>query len=200
MLTAHGIGKGVAQTLAAAHPEALIREKVTFLEFLRQERPGEVQKPAAWLRRAIEDDFGAPDGFLSELERQTQEVELQRQEEAFLAAQQQTEARARARRDAERAQKEERRRKLRERYSIQPADVALWQAVQGQLQTRNEQATAALLADSEVLGRENGLLQIGIWQEADFRSLSHQRVQALLKRCAKVVAKEEVEVEFVLVE
>jgi len=51
LLTAHGIGKGVAQTLAAAHPEALIREKVTFLEFLRQERPGEVQKPAAWLRR-----------------------------------------------------------------------------------------------------------------------------------------------------
>ena len=200
LLTAHGIGKGVAQTLAAAHPEALIREKVTFLEFLRQERPGEVQKPAAWLRRAIEDDFGAPDGFLSELELQTQEAELQRQEEAFLAAQQQTEARAQARRDAERAQKEERQRKLREQYPSQPADVALWQAVQGQLQHRNEQATAALLLDSEVLGRENGRLRIGVWREADFRALSHQRVQALLKRCAKVVAKEEVEVEFVLVD
>ena len=200
LLTSHGIGRGAAQTLATDYPETRIRQQVAFLEFLRQERPTEVQKPAAWLRRAIEQDFAAPDGFVSEAERQRQAEAENSRKQAVVAAQKQAEERAQAQREIELAQKEERRQKLLTRYTPQPTDVALWQAVKDYLQNRNEQGTAALLADSEVLKRENGSLLIGFWNDAAIRQLSHPRIQALLKRGLKHAAKEPLDVAFMLLE
>ena len=79
-----GIGRSVAQELAGNFDAAHIEEKIGFLEFLAAERPDDVKKPAAWLRRAIERDFGAPDGFVTAAERERLAREENERTEACL--------------------------------------------------------------------------------------------------------------------
>lgn len=200
LLADHGIGRGVAQTLAAEFPEERIREKVAYLEFLLAERPTDVQKPAAWLRRAIELDYGAPDGFRSEVERQDQAEQENRRKQALHEAQQRAVEQEQTARAAATAAVAERRQKLHAHYATSPGDVALWQDLQQHLFAINERSAAALLADTDVLKREGSVLQIGVWHEITASNLSHPRNVALLKRYLKVIANEPLDVAFTVLE
>ena len=56
-LVHYGMSTRIAQKLATTQDEALIREKVEYLDFLQEERPEKVKNPTGWLRRAIEEDY-----------------------------------------------------------------------------------------------------------------------------------------------
>jgi len=77
-LVSKGIGKQIAQALASNHDERYIRQKAAYLDFLLEVSPEKVRNPKGWLRRAIEEDYGAPDGFMSQEEREAQRLEEER--------------------------------------------------------------------------------------------------------------------------
>jgi hypothetical protein len=83
-LVSRGIGKQIAQALASNHDERYIRQKATYLDFLLDVSPEKVRNPKGWLRRAIEEDYGAPDGFMSQEEREAQRLEEERLERSLV--------------------------------------------------------------------------------------------------------------------
>jgi len=83
-LVSRGIGKQIAQALASNHDERYIRQKATYLDFLLDVSPEKVRNPKGWLRRAIEEDYGAPDGFMSQEEREAQRLEEARLERSLV--------------------------------------------------------------------------------------------------------------------
>jgi len=83
-LVSRGIGKQIAQALASNRDERYIRQKATYLDFLLDVSPEKVRNPKGWLRRAIEEDYGAPDGFMSQEEREAQRLEEERLERSLV--------------------------------------------------------------------------------------------------------------------
>ena len=157
LLTDQGIARKAAETLTRNCDEDSIREKVAYLEFLQSTRPNEVQKPAAWLRRAIEDDYGAPDGFVSETQRRQLEEEEKRR--------QKTAAEDAKKKEAQRQKAEKQRQKkldaLRRQYGTTAADSVLWNAVVQEIKASGETELDTLLADA--LDLANRRLDAGRW-------------------------------------
>jgi hypothetical protein len=83
-LVSKGIGKQIAQALASNHDERYIRQKAAYLDFLLDVSPEKVRNPKGWLRRAIEEDYGAPDGFMSQEEREVKRLEDERLERSLV--------------------------------------------------------------------------------------------------------------------
>jgi hypothetical protein len=83
-LVSKGIGKQIAQALASNHDERYIRQKAAYLDFLLDVSPEKVRNPKGWLRRAIEEDYGAPDGFMSQEEREAKRLEDERLERSLV--------------------------------------------------------------------------------------------------------------------
>ncbi len=63
VLTEKGLGKGIAQELVAKHSREYIFEKIEFLEYSQEVNPQTIKNPRGWLRNAIENDYGPPDGY-----------------------------------------------------------------------------------------------------------------------------------------
>jgi Replication initiator protein A len=75
------IGGEVARKLVAAHPADYILQKIDYLDY-KLETNTSPDDPPAWLRSAIEDDYGKPRGYLPREERERirqAEAENQRQ-------------------------------------------------------------------------------------------------------------------------
>ena len=103
-LRRRGLGGKAARDLAAAHPAAYIEEKIEFLDYLLG--TGTVEKPPAWLRRAIEEDYGPPAGYRPRAERLRQQQaaeDQQRRKDEERAARRRQEEHEAAARTAERA-------------------------------------------------------------------------------------------------
>jgi len=63
-LTKRGITLGVAKDLIAGYPEILIRDKMEIFDLLRAGKSYMISKnPAGWLRKAIEQNYTAPDNL-----------------------------------------------------------------------------------------------------------------------------------------
>lgn len=65
-----GIGEQVISRLVSHYNQARIFEKIDYLAYLLETAPNKVKRPAGWLRRAIEEDYGPPDGYKSKAERE----------------------------------------------------------------------------------------------------------------------------------
>lgn len=200
LLSGKGIGKGAAQELAASYPEEYIREKISFLDFLLAERPGDVQKPAAWLRRAIEHDYGAPDGFVSEEERARQQAaEDRRNEAAEQARAQEFERRQQLTRERE-AQREAARAKLRAEYQTPDELEDEWEQVLDDIRINGQDSLYALLVNSQALAVNDDVLEVAVASSFHAQQLSHPGNIALLKRTIKRVINKPYEPQFLLVE
>ena len=103
-LRRHHIGGKVARNLIASHPAAYIEQKINFLDFLID--TGKSPKnPAGWLRRALEEDYGPPPGYLPKAEREQKQQaadESKRREQEQREAQRRQEQQEMAARKAER--------------------------------------------------------------------------------------------------
>jgi hypothetical protein len=95
-LKRHDIGGKAARDFLAAHSTAYLEQKIDYLDFLI-ETAARPKNPAGWLRRAIEEDFGPPSGYVPKIERERLHAEAAEQ---------------RHRRDEERRRKEEAQRKV----------------------------------------------------------------------------------------
>jgi hypothetical protein len=77
----------VSERLVTDFSPEYIAEKIDFLDFKLSRETDSVKRPAAWLRKAIEDDYDAPNGFVSAAERERQANEEIARKRAVSAAQ-----------------------------------------------------------------------------------------------------------------
>lgn len=193
LLTGQGIAPNSAEKLARTFEEDSIRNKVAYLEFLQDTRPNEVQKPAAWLRSAIENDYAAPDGFVSEVQRrQLAEEEKRRQKTAAEDAK---------KREAQRQKAEKQREKkldaLRKQYGTTAADRVLWNTVLDEIKASGDTELGTLLADALILQTNGSTLVVGIESQSHAQQLTHPRVQTLIKKSIKRALRQDFDAQFV---
>jgi hypothetical protein len=192
-LTGQGISGKIADRLANHYSQERILEKLAYVEFLLAEQPEKVQNPCGWLRRAIEEDYGAPDGFVRPEERKRQEAEAavkaqrvaagEQQERAFVAQMQ--------------AQKEERKRQWQERYGTSEDDYRLWTEVLDAFK-HSQPELHALYVRAQILTCRDGVVRLGFENEGALNRLDHPGTLAALKRQFKLIAKRPLEIERVL--
>jgi hypothetical protein len=199
-LVDHGIARGVAQQLAAGFAPDHIGEKIEYLDFLLVQRPNDVQKPAAWLRRAIEKDFGAPDGFVSAAERQRQAEDEKQRAQALVAAQQEH-FRLTREREADRTRRREAALiQLKSENGTTDDDEALWKRIVEAVEASGENALYGLLANTQILKSSDTSLLIGIPSDIYAKQLTHPRMEAYLKRLIKKQVQRELELQFLRVD
>lgn len=86
-LTDQGISERVARRLANRYSRKRVLEKIDFLAFLQENQPGKVNNPRGWLRTAIEENYGPPDGYKPKEQRAAEAAERERrQQELVLSA------------------------------------------------------------------------------------------------------------------
>jgi hypothetical protein len=193
-----GISLSVARKIAHSYPADHIILKQEYLEFLLAKRPHEVKKPAAWLRKAIEDDYSAPDGFVSQEERQRQAAEEKRRNQAVLEAQEREYKRREADEKAHAAATAAKRRKLHAQYGTTAADIALWDAVLTDL-SYGVGAIHALVANAEILQVTDDSVRLGIPHDFQFRQLQHPGFQTAIRRAFKQQTMRSLGLELVLI-
>ena len=199
-LASRKIANRVAQQLAEQFPLEYIEEKIAFHDFLVAERPSDIKKPAAWLRSAIENDYSAPDGFISAADREVLANEEKRRNEALVVAQ---EARQRADVVADQKEREKLRQRLlwlHEKYDTPKDALPFWKAVQEDVKQSAGVATYALIADAYILTLNGATAQVGTTSTFKLSQLAHPGTQTQLNRAASRIAKHEVKLAFVLIE
>lgn len=121
-LVNQGLGKGIATKLAQTHPADLIEQKIDYLAYLVETNPTKVENPRGWLRRAIEEDYGAPDGYQSPAERAAEAQRLAEQQARI----ERELAEADAREAAKEAESVQREQSLQAEYGVSKRERALW--------------------------------------------------------------------------
>ena len=193
-----GIAKKVAQRLADHYSRERIFEKIDFLQFLLDERPDQVKNPIGWLRSAIEEDYGAPDGFISAEERQKQaEAEAQRQQAEQADRQAALQAAENAQK-AKAAQKAEIEQQLAVEWGTDEEDRALWEQVQMWLKHSN--FSPMFLAAIRLLKLDNGVAKLGVDNDFIANQLSHPGTLKQLSRAFRSQLKQDVEIELIVVD
>lgn len=200
LLVDRGVGKGVAAQLATDYPEDLVREKVAFLDFLLDQRPSDIQKPAAWLRRAIEEDYGQPDGFISQAEYERQLAEEERQNKAAQTAREQELQRQQAAAKARAKERAAARAKLQAEFNTPPELAAQWATILEDIRIGGSDSLYVLVANSQILSIDDGVIQVAVDSSFHAQQLSHPRTQAPIKRHVKRTLKQDYELQFVVVE
>jgi hypothetical protein len=197
-LADHGLSEKVAARLAQQYSPRRIVEKIAFLEFLQAEDPDKVLNPKGWLRRAIEENYAAPDGFLwpEERERRAREAEAAAAEEAAridaLAAQAQalkmrSQEQAAARRQAWRAQ-----------YGTTEEDDGFWQLAQLEISFTLPTDCGDPLWRAHILKVKQDVVQIGVESQGEWHQLQYPAAHRAISRALSSVAGRPVELEAVL--
>lgn len=68
-----GVAEKVAMRLGEQYPPERIRQKIDYLTYVLEEDPTRIKNPRGWLRRAIEENYGPPDGYAPPAERANRE-------------------------------------------------------------------------------------------------------------------------------
>lgn len=129
LLRKQGIGRGVAQQLARQFDAAYVKAKISYLANQLAQNPKSIKNPKGWLRKAIEEDYGAPDGYQSPEEKaQTcaQEQQLSKQRQQIEQLEQQALVRQR---QATRKQIQA----LQVAHGTTDVEARLWDAIKAQL-------------------------------------------------------------------
>ena len=140
-LTNAGISRGAAQKLSRDYEGEYLLKKVSYLEFLQGGEETRIKRPAGWLRRAIEQDFAAPDGYkppeaLAEEQRQI-EIAQKRAEERKRNIEQTFQQAEREKAEIERQKARLTQGKLEElraEYQTSKAEIEAWKGVKEQLE------------------------------------------------------------------
>lgn len=81
-----GLGEKAAQRLSRYRRERVF-QKIDYHDFLLESNPEKLKNPRGWLRRAIEDDYGTPDGYSPDWREQlTAATAAREQQEALIYA------------------------------------------------------------------------------------------------------------------
>lgn len=199
-LTSRKIAKRVAAQLDQQFSSEHIQEKIAFYDFLLAERPAEIKKPAAWLRSAIENDYSAPDGFISSEDREVAANEEKRRLAALAATQEERQRVIAEAKQLEGQIQEQRFLLLHERYGTTEEALTFWAEVQQTVEQTAGAATYGLIDDSYVLALNGSTAKVGILSKFKLAQLAHPGTQTQINRAAKSIAKHDIALEFVLLD
>jgi hypothetical protein len=160
------IERGKAQELASKFSTGQIKEKIDLLKWkLELQEQGKAQgrpieDPAAWLIRAVENNYRPPPGFKTSAQREREAA--QRDREAADLARQDTERLQRQRRQRKQDQEKlaERLAALKKEYGTGEREGEIWDEVVGELEARARNVTKpacrAMLESSTLLSIKDG--------------------------------------------
>ena len=194
-LVDHGISKRVSQRLASSYSRERILEKLDFLEFLTEEAPDKVQNPQGWLRRAIEEDYGSPDSFVSKEERERLEAEESKRAEEEKQRAEAAEEWNRAFQESSKLERAARIRRVREEHNTTEDDLAFWEQAKLEIKYTAIPEISSLVLDLEMLKIRDGTVTLGAWTEADWRRLQHPGTAKVISRALSQVAGRPVELQ-----
>lgn len=201
LLIDFGISRKVSEKLTSVNDCLYIQEKFAYAKFLIEFAPEKIKNPNGWLRKALEEDYGAPDGFISEADREEAEkqfnIEQQREEEL---------ARLEAARQQKQAQLEEEnyqswRNKLSEAYGTTEEDFDMWERALVGLKNAfasNKTVYNRFVASAEILSLQADKVLVGVDSQYAVETLNH-RNNVLFEREFNFIFKKPMHVEFVVV-
>jgi hypothetical protein len=167
-LTSRGLGGKLAAQFVAAHPADFIEQKIDYFDFTLT--IASIKNRAGWLRRAIEDDYGPPPGFLPREERE-------RQHRAAEEARRKQQQKEEAERQQKRQQQEQEAREKAERKTI----AAYWDAL-----TKDQQAEHDAAAIAQANAEELKLIEPGSLQRIGMGLLRDSYTRKLLQAQGKL--------------
>jgi hypothetical protein len=149
--------------LAKQYSLERIEEKLSYLDFLQREQPDKVQNPRGWLRRAIEEDYGVPDGYQSAAERAAAATAQEREYAAQQAAFEEERRRAEAERENRQQAAAARQAQLRAAYGTTQREFDLWQQILAEFKNTMPEATFQMhVADMVLLSLQDEQALIGL--------------------------------------
>jgi hypothetical protein len=190
-LTRLGLAEKVANKLTQTCSEELIQEKIAYLDFLQAEYPSKVQNPRGWLRRAIEQNYAAPDGFLPKEEREQQAAEGIRQTQEAVAQVAEFQERIQLQQAAHRQA-------LDAQYGTTEEDIAFWKKAQWEIKFTTPPHIAELVADMEILKVKEDSIAISVKRPAVWHQLQHPGTKKALQKALAHVAGQMLAMEVVL--
>lgn len=157
------LSEKTAIRLAQRYNRARIFEKIEYLAFLREQDPERVKKPQGWLRRAIEEDYAAPDGYQPAAERAAAAAEAQRQAEEREKAFEAERRRDEERREQRQRQEAARLAALHAQYGTTQDELDLWRQVLEEFESSMPASMFQLhVANTLLLSLRDGQALIGL--------------------------------------
>jgi hypothetical protein len=161
-LTEHGISAGVAKRLMKSYSRERIEEKMAFLDYLKRHSPQKVANPQGWLRKAIEEDYAAPEGYRTPEELAAEAIAAQQWEEEQQRLRNEQEQQAEQERTRKREVAAVRLAQLHAAYGTTQHEIDLWNQFLAQLQLELPSATFGYVADTRLLSLQDGMALIGL--------------------------------------
>lgn len=193
-LISWGISQNVSEMLAKRFSPDYVGEKIEFLQFLIEQ--GSVKKPAAWLRKAIEEDYSAPDRFRSADDREREANEEKKRKQTVLAAQNAHFERSKQQRKAQEAEKSARLQKLYQQYGTSKTDLAFWAKAKEALAAN--QVSDAILISVQLLKLEKDKVILHVINHFMAQQVSQPRVKQQLANVLTAMLNHPVELVFVV--
>lgn len=163
MLRDRGLAPSVVQGLVQQYSAAYLEEKLNYLTYLQDTQPEKVLKPCGWLRKAIENDYAAPDGYISPDAQALDCLEVEHLEEALPQAYEETQRRKEEERLLLEQAATARMTAIRATYGTTEQAMNLWAQLLDEFSlTMPETTFACYLAGSMLLAVEKGEALIGL--------------------------------------
>ena len=187
-LTDLGLADSVVARLTSRFNRERILEKIDYLLYLQEFHPSKVKNPRGWLRRAIEENYGPPDGYMPADQRAAQAEFPDTPPRASYAAYmdleevamtQAAQASAAAEREYQRAARRE---LIRRQVAPDAATLSFWELVQMDVRSTMTPDYYRLIAEASVLRMDEAMVAIANWDREIYRELLHpNRVKALAR-------------------
>lgn len=194
-----GISQNVSETLAHRYTPERIHEKIDFLKHLIENEPNTVKKPAAWLRKAIEEDYSAPDSYKTALSSKHEQVLTKAErtrKKAVLEAEKARSERSEQLQKAREAAFTERLQTLFQRFNTSEHELRIWDEVKAEL--ANQGVSDAILTSLQLLKLDNGSATLNVINNFMAQQASQTRVKEKLIAVLSQIAQQEVHIQFVV--
>lgn len=198
-LTEWGISQNVSDALAKTYPPERINEKIEFLKYLIEHEPKAIKKPAAWLRKAIEENYGAPDGYKSAANNASAERQANtenKRKKAVLEAQKAQSERAEQQQKEREAAFSERLHRLFTQYQTSDADRAFWEGAKPELAQQG--VSEAILTSTQLLKLEHGRAVLYVINAFMAQQVAQPRVKEPLTAVLSKLAGQPLHIEIVV--
>jgi hypothetical protein len=168
--------------LARRYSRRRILEKIDFLRYVQETTPAKIKKPRGWLRRAIEENYSAPDGYKSQQQRAAEAAGEAFQPQALVSPPGEQNQEPDERREEEEPKPTDRLAQLQAQYGTTQRELDLWLQVLKELKLSLTRVTfSAWFPQTHLLKLEEGVAVISVPNKAAQEWLS-QRLAGLILR------------------